>query len=261
MTGQVRLRRDGATGTILLDHPARLNALTPGMIADVRKGLDDFLTDSRIRAVILAGEGGAFCTGTDLNTVMLPGGEEAPLDELPSDVAALLELLEAMLRFPRPLLAAVHGWVAGSGLALMLACDIAVADRNARFWVAEPRVGLSPALTAPLLVRRAGHGFAARMLLGSDPVPAAVALERGLVTEIQPEHLVWARAHELAGTMVACEPATHQMTRRVLNEVIGESLFTQLSVAAACTAAARTTAAARDGIQRFLTRREPRSEG
>lgn len=248
---QVIARRSGSVGTIVLDHPARLNALTPGMVAGIQQLLEDFHGDGRVRAVVIAGSGDSFCSGTDLNTIRFaPPGDLPPL--LQEDVVAMEELLEYMLRFPRPLVAAVSGWTAGTGLALMLACDLAIAAENSRFWVAEPRLGLSPALTAPLLAWRLGASRAAAMLIGAVPVNAADALAMGLVHEIQPPDLVWARASQWVGQIAEGAHESHQLTRSMLYETIGEALFTQLAIGAAQTATARTTAVASERVRKFL---------
>lgn len=250
-TEQVKVRRDGNVGTVLLDHPARLNALTPGMIEGILQGLEDLHTDGRVRSVVLTGNGSSFCSGTDLNTIRFAGGDELPPSDW-NDIDATRELLEYMLRFPRPLLAAVSGWTVGTGLALMLCCDVVIAASNARFRVAEPALGLSPGLTAPLLVRRIGAGRAAGVLTGAFPVPAEAALAMGLVDEVQPPDLVWARACQWGAAIAEGAAESLQLTRQLVNDAIGESLFTWLNIGAAQVATARTTAAAMERVARFL---------
>lgn len=252
MSGQVRLRRDGVTGTIVLDHPARLNALTPGMLAGIREGLNDFHTDSRVRVVVLTGGGDSFCSGTDLNTIVRPASPESAPDDLPDDIELLQEVVEQLLRYPKPLIAAVHGWVIGSGLTLAASCDLIIASGDARFWLAESRLGLSPAMSVPLLVWRLGGARAAAMLMGGDPVDGEEARRIGLVHDLQPPDLVWARANALAGQIANHASGSLLLTRRMLYETAGEPVFTQLGVGAAYMAAARTTAAAAEGIRAFL---------
>jgi len=260
MTDQVKLRRDKSVGTIVLDHPARLNALTPGMVGAIRQGLDDFHTDGRVRTVILTGNGSSFCSGTDLNTLTGIAQQDSIPEEDQDDVVDFHELLESMLRFPKPLIAAVTGWTVGTGLALMLACDMTIAAEHSRFWVAEPLRGLSPGLTAPLLIWRIGAARSAAMLYGTMPIDAVQALNFGLVNEVQPEQFVWARASEIAGQISAGAAESQQLTRHLINETVAESVFTQLSIGAAHTATARTTQTARDRVQEFLRRHQERQE-
>ena len=260
MTDQVKLRRDKSVGTIVLDHPARLNALTPGMIGSIAQGLDDFQGEGRVRTVILTGTGSSFCSGTDLNTLSGKIPEDFIPEDDQDDVVDFQALLESMLRYPKPLIAAVTGWTVGTGLALMLACDMTIAAENSRFWVAEPHRGLSPGLTAPLLIWRIGAARSAAMLYGTEPIDAARAFTFGLINEVQPEQQVWARASEIAAQISEGAAESHQLTRKMMYETVAENVFTQLSIGAAHTATARTTQTAHERIQKFLSRHADRQD-
>jgi enoyl-CoA hydratase/carnithine racemase len=162
-----------------------------------------------------------------------------------------------MLRYPKPIIAAVNGWNVGSGLALMLASDIVIAGESSKLLMPEALRGLNAGMTTPLLSFRVGSGPAAKILFCGKPVLAEESIRLGLFHEMVDDDLIWARAHELATQCAAGARESHQMTRQMLNETIGESLFTQLSIGAANMAAARTTPAATEGINAFLEKREP----
>ncbi len=121
----------------------------------------------------------------------------------------------------------------------------------------EPKRGLSAGITTPLLSFRIGTGLAARVLFAGQPIDAAEALNLGLFHEVVSDELIWARSYELAKTFAEGARESHQLTKRMLNETIGETLFTQLSIGAANMAAARTTDAAIEGINAFLEKRDP----
>ena len=162
-----------------------------------------------------------------------------------------------MLRFPKPIICAVNGPVVGSGLALMLASDVVVASDKATISIPESLRGLSPGLSVPLLSFRLGTGLASKLLFGGETVDASASKQMGLFHEVVSEDFVWAKSQEIVTRVAMTARESHQMTKQFLTETIGEELLTQLNIAAANVAAARTTPAAKEGIAAFLEKREP----
>jgi methylglutaconyl-CoA hydratase len=113
-------------------------------------------------------------------------------------------------------------------------------------------------LVAPLLTFRLGASQAARLLLTAEPIDAAEAHRIGLYHELTGEDQIWARAHALAMACAGSAPEALQLTKKMLNETIGEHLETLLAAGAAASATARTTEAAQEGLTAFLEKREPR---
>jgi enoyl-CoA hydratase/carnithine racemase len=257
ISDNVQLRKDVPSGTITLNRPDRRNALSREMIGLIQQALDDFMHERTVRAVIITGASDTFCSGTDLfqlqETAELPDAFKIWHD----DAKAFQELIETMLRYPKPIIAAVSGWNVGSGLALMLASDLVIAGESAQLLMPEPLRGLNAGMTTPLLAFRAGTQTATRLLFSSKPVSAADARQLGLFHETVGDDFVWARAQEIAHQCAAGARESHQMSKHLLNETIGESLFTQLSIGAANMAAARTTPAAIEGVKAFLEKRDP----
>lgn len=260
ISDNVQTRRDGPCGTITLNRPNRKNALSREMITMLGKALDDFHQEKKIRAVILTGSGNTFCSGTDLHQMQETAELGNALKQWQEDVVSLKQLIERMLRFPKPLIIAANGWTVGAGMALLLAGDMVVAGKKSQFQIPESRLGLSVGMTVPLLAFRTGAGLAANMLLSANPVSANNAHSAGLIHEIVDDDLIWARGFELASQCAVGARESHQLAKQLLNETIGESLFTQLSIGAANMAAARTTDAAREGVAAFLEKREPNWE-
>ncbi|MDZ4780208.1 MAG: enoyl-CoA hydratase-related protein, partial [Planctomycetia bacterium] len=118
--------------------------------------------------------------------------------------------------------------------------------------------GIVAGIVSPLLAFRVGGGQAARLLLTAATIDANEAHRLGLFHELIDEDRLWARAVELAGQCAQSAPQALQLTKRMLNETIGESLFGQLTSGAAVSATARTTEAATEGLNAFLEKREPR---
>jgi enoyl-CoA hydratase/carnithine racemase len=254
----LKLNVQGHAATVILSRPEKRNALSRALLAELAEMLDDLHREKRVRAVILTGAGAAFCAGMDLNEMLDTSRQERPHEQWHEDAQNYRDLLESMLRFPKPLIAAVNGPAMAGGLGLMLACDVALAAQGATFALPEPLRGIVAAVVSPLLWFRVGGGQAARLLVTAAAIDAAEAHRIGLVHEVlHPDHL-WPRAAELAGQCARCAPEAVQLTKRMLNETIGEHLFTLLSAGAAASAAARTTEAASEGLAAFREKREPR---
>jgi len=246
------------TGTIILNRPEKRNALSRALLAELMRAFDDLHQLRTVRAVVLAASGTAFCSGMDLAEMHSTSKSPDALAQWHHDAAAYRDLLETMLRFPKPLIAAVGGPALAGGAGLALACDIVLATDAAAFGLPEPRRGLVAGIIAPLLAFRVGAGRAAYLLLSAQTIPAAEAHRIGLYHELVPADHLWPRANELAGQCAACAPEALLLTKRMLNETIGEHLTTMLTAGAAVSATARTTEAAAEGLSAFLEKREPK---
>lgn len=256
-TPLLRINIHEHAGTIVLNRPEKRNALSRVLLAELSQALADLHLERRVRAVILTGAGPAFCAGMDLNEMRETSRQESPHVQWHEDAVQYRDLLEMMWRFPKPLIAAVNGPAVAGGAGLVLGCDLVVAAETATFGLPEPLRGIVAGLVAPLLQFRIGGGHAARLLLSALTVDAAEARRIGLFHEVvDPDHL-WPRAVELAAQCARCAPEALQLSKRMLNETIGEHLPTLLSAGAAISATARTTEAAAEGLAAFIEKREP----
>jgi enoyl-CoA hydratase/carnithine racemase len=253
----VKVQVQEKSGTLLLNRPQKRNALSRALMAELKQALDDLHRERRVRAVILTGAGAAFCAGLDLAEMLATADGPNARQQWYDDALAYQDLVETMLRFPKPLIAAVNGPALAGGAGLVLACDIVIASHEARFGLPEPLRGIVAGLVAPLLAFRVGAGQAAYLLLTSTIVDAAWAYRVGLFHELVNSDMLWARAQELTTTCARGAPAALQLTKQVLNETVGESLLTQLASGAAVSATSRTTEAAAEGLRAFRDKREP----
>ncbi len=207
------------TGTIILNRPEKRNALSRKLLAELAQALDDLHQERRVRAVVLAASGSAFCAGMDLSEMRDTRQTTDALAQWHADAAAYRDLLEMMLRFPKPLIAAVQGPAMAGGAGLMLACDIVVATAEAKFGLLEPKRGLVAGIITPLLAFRIGAGQSAYLLLTAQTIDATEARRLGLFHEIVgQEHQLWPRAQELAGYCAACAPEALLLTKRMLKQ-------------------------------------------
>ena len=253
----VKVRADGACGTILLSGKARRNALSASTLEDLRQAFADLHQQKSVRAVMLTGDGDCFCAGTDLLEIESAQQEESPHLAWFADVASLRELLVTMMQFPKPILAAVNGPALGSGLGLVAACDLVLAAPEARFAMPEAQHGLTAGPSIPLLAFRLGASRAAQLVLGDQTWTAEQAAQAGLVHEISSFEFLWARGRQWADQIAQGSASALAMNKRLLNETVGEQLSTQISATVASLAATRTTDDARIGVRAFLAKTPP----
>jgi len=258
MSTLVQIRKDAPSGTIIIDRPDKRNAINRDLVAQLSQALDDFMQEGSVRAVVLTGAGETFCAGADLAEIQATSETPDCMATWHQESRQLKGLIETMLRFPKPIIAAVNGPVMGLGTALVLAADVVIAGKSASVGFPESRRGLSSGFTSPLLSFRVGTGIASSLLLTGKTLTADETLQRGIFHEVVPDDFVWARANEVAADCAAGARESHQMTKQLINETIGEAMLTQLSTGAANTAAARTTDAAKEGIAAFLEKRDPK---
>ena len=253
----IHIRADGPCGTIVIQNPEHRNALTREMLANLRGALDDLYQQKSVRAVVLTGDGTSFSAGTDLRELYGNRDEEEIQQRWHLDAHLHRELVTQMLQFPKPIIAAINGPALGLGLGLVAACDLAIASPNATFGFPEVRRGLTAGVAIPLIAHRIGAARASHLLFRKNPIDAETALEVGLIQEIVSFDQVWARAYEWVEEIANASHIAISMTKRVLNETVGEALMSQLSAAAATTATARTTEHAMEGVNAFLEKRDP----
>lgn len=176
---QLIVKRDGCVGIVSLNRPRRLNAVPPEMGNMLRGAFLELEADPEIRAVVLTGEGRAFCAGADIGAGNATGNAEQVLRDIWNP------LITTMVELDVPIIAAVNGVAAGAGASLAFACDLRVAARSARFQLAFVKIGLMPDAGASwLLPRIVGLGRANELALLGRDLPAEEAHQWGLVNEL-----------------------------------------------------------------------------
>ncbi len=222
----------GAVALITLNRPQRLNAMNAAMLRELHRAMDAAEGEPAVRAIVLAGAGGHFCSGFDLK-------EQA--EAQPSGLAQWRPLLrrdfDAIMRFwhsPKPTVAAVRGACLAGGCELALACDITIAAEDARF--GEPELRLGAGIVVLLLPWLIGPKRAKQLLLtGDDRLSARRAEAIGLVNEVVPTGRELARALTLAGQLALIDPMTLRQTKRAINRTyeimgLGEALEAALDI-------------------------------
>ena len=192
------------TGTLILNRPDKRNALTRALMAELMQGLEDMRCERRVRAVVISGSGSAFCAGMDLGEMQETAKNFNAQTLWYEDAAAYRDLLDALLRLPKPIIAAVGGPAIAGGAGLALACDIVLAAPEAKFGLPEPKRGIVAGMVAPLLTFRLGAGRAGYLLMSAQTISAEEAFRMGIYHELMPGEKMWPRAHQLAGQCAGC---------------------------------------------------------
>jgi enoyl-CoA hydratase/carnithine racemase len=255
--GRIDVRVHPPSGTIVLHRPSRCNALRRPMLDELLQALDDLHRQRNVRAVILTGAGAHFSSGLDLAEIQ----ESARMDDAHQtwyrDAQTWQEVVDKILRYPKPVIAAVNGPALAAGAGLVLAADLVIGCPEAALGFPEPQRGLVAGVAAPLAVFRLGAALASQLLLTAQPLPAQRLLELGLYHELTAMEKVWAAAQRMSQQISDLAPESLLLTKRLLNETIGEQLGAWLTVGASASATARTTEAAAEGIGAFLEKRKP----
>ena len=214
----IRSNHENRTTTLTLARPESRNALTPEMLGALCEAIATIPEDAG--AVVLRGDGPAFCAGFDLNLCR----DDPDGAALASLLTGLSRAIEALRAQSAPVIAVVQGAAIAGGCALLGGADFVIATTDARFGYPVTRLGISPSVSAPTLVGSIAGGAVRSLLLDSGLVPATEAQRLGLVGEIHPDHAAAdARSVEVAQLLSSKGPAAIRTTRRLLQELGGPS--------------------------------------
>ena len=255
-----RYELDASTGvtTITLDRPDRLNALTFDVYAELTRTFRDLDREAGVRAVVITGRGRAFCSGGDVEDII--GALFDRDDEgLYAFTRMTCDLILAIRRCRRPVVAALNGTVAGAGAVIAAACDVRIAARSARIAFLFTRVGLSGADmgAAWLLPRLVGLGRATEILMTGDFVDAEEAGRIGLYNRVVPDERVLPEALELAARLAKGPSAALAVTKRALDDEATMGLEEALEAEARAQAACMQDPSFREAYEAWREKRPP----
>lgn len=219
--------------TVTLNRPDKLNALTFDAYADLRDLLTELPQRGDTRVLVLRGSGDAFCSGGDVNEII---GETLKMrpDELLEFTKMTGSVIKAMRECPIPIIAALHGTVAGAGAVIALAADFRIAARSTRMAFLFTKVGLSGADmgSAYLLPRIVGLGRATELLMLGDTVESDKAERYGLVTDLTDDEELDDRVRALAARLAAGPTQGYAHTKELLTREQDMSLSGALELEA-----------------------------
>jgi 2-(1,2-epoxy-1,2-dihydrophenyl)acetyl-CoA isomerase len=251
------LRREGAIAHLRFNRPQALNAINSATAKALFDASDELSHDQSIRAVVMSGEGKGFMAGGDLTEMMAdpPAIASQIIDPLH---AALIKLAS----MNAPLIASVHGVVAGAGVSLLLAADLAIAAAGTRFTLAYLNIGASCDGGASFgLPRVVGLRKALEIALLSEPFDAAEALRLSLVNRVVPAAELEAATLKLAQRLAAGPTRAIGHMRRLMRRSFASDLAAQLDAEKQAFAASTTTRDFAEGVSAFFEKRPARFEG
>ena len=257
MTERIFTSREGGVLTITNNDPATRNSLSPEFYVGLRETLEDIQEDTSIRAVVLTGAGGFFCSGGNINS--LAERRNSDYGTVRAGVEYLHGMIRAMRNSNKPIIAAVEGGAAGAGAALALACDMIVAADNSYLSIAYIRIGVTPdGGSTALLSKMVPPQMLAEMVLTGDRIPAQRLHALGVVNRLSSPGTALADAQALANQLAAGPPKATANAKRLLELSRTSEFETQLNAEADGIARALLGDEAAEGTTAFLEKRPPK---
>jgi 2-(1,2-epoxy-1,2-dihydrophenyl)acetyl-CoA isomerase len=252
--------RDGVM-TITLDRPDVLNSFNRRMADELVAALADAARDDSVRAVLLTGSGRGFCAGQDLAAVLPVAGQPKPdLGDIVRD--QYNPIIRAIRLLEKPVVCAVNGVAAGAGANLAFACDLVVASEDATFIQSFARVGLIPDSGGTFILPQIiGLQRAAALTMLGEKLPAARALEWGLIHAVVPHAVIADTSFDLARRLAELPTRALGLTKRGFNAAFSSTLDEQLALEESLQREAGNTADYAEGVSAFVEKRAPRFQG
>ena len=246
-------------GFINLNRPDAFNSFNREMALLLQQTLDDFSTNTAVRAIVITGNGKAFCAGQDLKEVISPElnpGFRAILEEHYNPIITRIRTIE------KPILAAVNGVAAGAGANIALACDVVLASENASFIQAFSKIGLVPDSAGTFfLPRLIGFQKASALCMLGDKVSALDAEKMGMIYKAIPAEDFETEVQKTAETLAALPTLALGLTKRLLNQSLNNDLTSQLEAEGNLQIQASESQDFKEGVAAFVEKRKPEFKG
>jgi enoyl-CoA hydratase/carnithine racemase len=256
--GRLRVEREGPVGRLVLDNPSHRNAISAEMWRAIPKALAEFDADASVRCVVIRGEGTtAFAAGADISEFESNRSTESQVKAYEAATSAAHLAIESS---PKPVIALIHGYCVGGGLAVALSCDLRYADQSSRFAIPAARLGVGYGVRGTnRLVATVGHAAAREIMFSARRYGADEALAVGLVNRVLPDAELDAYVHGVAIELAQNAPLTITASKAVINALVeGQGDF---SVAEAAVARCMNSDDYIEGRRAFMDKRTPAFKG
>jgi methylglutaconyl-CoA hydratase len=248
----LRIEQRGLARWLMLNRPERRNALSRDLVRALYEAVVAAASDD-CRCLVLAGAGPVFCAGADLTEFR----EASDSGILASDGEMLARLLEAMSTSPKPVIARVHGAALGGGVGLVAAADFAIGVSDARFTLSEVRLGLTPAVVGPYILRALGRRNTQAFMLSSTAIDAPEARRLGLLYDVVEPDALDATIDTLVANLAQAAPGALADVKRLVSDIEGLSLPAAREVTIQALARRRVSDEGQEGMAAFLEKRKP----
>lgn len=260
----VIVERAGGIVTLTLNRPQARNALSDEMVRSLDEAFTAGEREAAVRAYVIRGAGAHFMAGGDVKKFYANRSKPAEQRRADSErgVHQLHLVIYKMRRAPQPIVASVRGAVAGFGVSLMLACDLAIAAEDAFFTLAYCHIGLSPDGSSTWsLPRIVGTRKAMELALLGERFQAGEALRLGLVNRVVPVAALGDETAKLASRLASGPGRAYAHTKRLIDASLGNSLETQLQMEGVALADCMASDDLNEGAAAFVEKRAPRFKG
>jgi 2-(1,2-epoxy-1,2-dihydrophenyl)acetyl-CoA isomerase len=255
----ILLKIENNIAFITLNRPDVFNSFNREMALLFQNTLDDCANDANVRAMVITGNGKAFCAGQDLKEVTTP--------ELNPGMRKILEehynpIIQRIRTIEKPIIAAVNGVAAGAGANIAMACDIVVATEHASFIQAFSKIGLVPDSGGTFfLPRLIGFQKASALMMLGDKVNALEAYNSGMIYKLYPTATFEEEVMALASTLAQMPTKALGLTKRLLNQSMTNSLEQQLALESDLQIEASSSNDYKEGVTAFVEKRTPDFKG
>jgi enoyl-CoA hydratase/carnithine racemase len=259
MSSPVVVERRGAAQWITINRPERRNAINEEVIGAIGAAIGLAMADEACRAIVLTGAGDqAFCAGADLQK-NVQGGAFAVDYSRPRHY--IVDLFKRIQECSLPLIARVNGHVMAGGFGLLCACDMAVAADDVRVGTPESKIGLTPMMILPLMMRVLPARKLQEMCITAEQFGAAEGLAMGLFNYVAPRAELDAKLDWLLGRVVDKSPTSVRLGKQAFNAMRDMGLREALEYAQVMVPVMSSTADAREGMAAFQEKRAPNWTG
>ncbi|HEV3123683.1 MAG TPA: enoyl-CoA hydratase-related protein [Candidatus Dormibacteraeota bacterium] len=262
MSEHLLVERRGGVLLLTMNRPEALNALMPSMTDEMRRTVEDAVTDSDVRALVITGAGRAFSAGGDVKNMAAQTGRRTPNDVRRRIREGTGPLIMAIATIEKPVVAAVNGLAYGGGFSIAMACDIVYAARSARFAQAFVKRGLVPDTGSTwFLPRLIGPWRARELMFTGEPVDAERASALGLVNRVCDDATVLDEAIALAEKLAAGPTMAIGMIKTLVSEGMRGDLRQAIDAEADAQGIAMESEDFREGVAALLDKRDPAFQG
>jgi len=253
--GRLRVERDGAIGRMVFDNTKRRNAINARMWGAIPQAMARFNGDDDVRCIILRGEGEiAFAAGADISEFE---SNRSSSDQVQSYETAVDAAHQAIQSSAKPVIALIHGFCVGGGLATALSCDLRYANESARFAIPAAKLGLGYGVHGNnRLVATVGHAAAREIMFTARLFDSQEALAMGLVNRVIPDADLDAYVEQVARTIAGNAPLTVAASKIAFESLIAEN--GDFSAAEAAIDACMKSEDYVEGRRAFMEKRKPR---